>query len=415
MIDFANYAFNKSHAAAYAVVAYQTGYLKVHYPVEFMAALMGCVMGDSSQVAKYIRNCAEMKIEVLPPDVLESGKKFTVIDGKIRFGLMAVKNVGEGVVDAILRLRKELRPKDIFEFMNRIDIQDINKKAIESLIKAGAFDSLNENRAQHLAVYEPLIESAQSDSRKTIAGQLSLFRENTEAMNGCGIAARFPKVANFTKNILIAMEKEMLGVYITGHPLEDYGERIERIETLTAEDLTHGGDEESIHNTVRDGMPVTLAGMVSGKRILLTKKNTQMAFIQLEDLSGTVEVVVFPNVFERAKEFLSEDSVIVVKGTVNCREEEEPKILAEKIFLIDDYDGDALRAAVKLRIPGDMDEQETLCDMKEILEAFPGDTPVIIYLTQSRKSLKTGTNLWISPCDGFFSEIEKLVGKENIK
>ncbi|MDD2484215.1 MAG: DNA polymerase III subunit alpha, partial [Eubacteriales bacterium] len=415
MISFAEYAFNKSHAAAYAVVAYQTAYLKVHYPVEFMAALMGCVMGDSAQVAKYIRNCSEMKIEVLPPDILESGKKFTVVDGKIRFGLMAVKNVGEGVVDAILKLRQEFRPKDIFELINRIEIREINKKAIESLIKAGAFDSLNDNRAQHMAVYEALIESAQNDSRKTIAGQLSLFRENTEAMNGCGTATNFPKVSNFTKNILISMEKEMLGVYITGHPLEDYSEKIVRIETLTAEELTHVDEEGSLSTGIRDGMQVTLAGMISGKRILLTKKNTQMAFLQLEDLTGTVEVVVFPNVFERSKELLSEDAVIVVKGTVNCREEEEPKVLAEKIILIDDYDTDTLRPAVKLRIPESMDEQQTLCDMREVLEAFPGDTPVIIYLAQSKKSLKTGTNLWVSLCDGFFEEVEKLVGKENIK
>lgn len=421
MVSFAEYAFNKSHAAAYAVVAYETAYLKVHYPVEFMAALMGCVMGEAAQVAKYIRNCTEMKIEVLPPDVLESRKKFTVVDGKIRFGLMAVKNVGESVVDAIVRLREEERPKDIFEFMNRISIQDINKKAIESLIKAGAFDSLNENRAQHMAVYEPLIESAQSDCRKTITGQLSLFQENSEAMRGCGAAIQFPEVSNFPKNMLIAMEKEMLGVYITGHPLEDYGERIARIETMTSEELTRSEDDEelegadSLHEVVRDGMAVTLAGMVSGKRILLTKKNTQMAFVQLEDLHGTVEVVVFPNVFERCKSLLTEDAVIVVKGTVNCREEEDPKILADKIFLIDDYSGDRLRTAIKLRIPTELDEEATLSEMKNVLENFPGDTPVIIYLTARKKALKTGTELWVSPCDGFFSSMEELIGKENIK
>ena len=415
MIRFAEYAFNKSHAAAYAVVAYQTAYLKAHYPVEFMAALMGCVMGEPAQIAKYIQNCGEMKIDVLPPDVLESDKKFTVINGKIRFGLLAVKNVGEGVVDAILRMREDGRPRDIFEFIHRINIQDINKKAMESLIKAGAFDSMNENRAQHMAVFESLMESAQSDSRKTIAGQLSLFQENAEAMNGCGTISSFPKVGNFSKKILISMEKEMLGVYITGHPLDEYREKISRAETLTAEDLSHGGEEEEMTSSVKDGMPVVLAGMVTGRRILLTKKNTQMAFVQLEDLSGTVEVVVFPNVFEKSKGFLEEDSVIVVRGTVNCREEEEPKVLADKIMLIDDYDGEALRGAVRLRIPEDMEEEETLARVKELLEAYPGDTPVIIHLEARRKRLKTGTDLWISPDNEFYEKMGSLIGSENVK
>ena len=414
MVSFAEYAFNKSHAAAYAVVAYETAYLKVHYPVEFMAALMGNVMGEATQVAKYIRNCAEMKIEVLPPDILESDKKFTVKDGKIRFGLLAVKNVGESVVDAIIRLREELKPKDIFEFMNRISVQDINKKAIESLIKAGAFDCLNENRAQHMAVYEALIESAQSDCRKTITGQLSLFQENSEVMSACGPATRFPNVSNFTKNILITMEKEMLGVYITGHPLEDYSERIKSIQTMTTDELLNAEDDENGPAAVRDGMAVTLAGMVSGKRILLTKKNTQMAFIQLEDLQGTAEVIVFPNVFREYGSLLTDDSVIVVKGTVNCREEEAPKVLADKIFLIDDY-REPSRQTIKLRIPEEMDEEATLSEMKEILERFPGDTPVILYLTAQKKCLKTGTNLWVSPTEGFLTAVGEIIGRENIK
>lgn len=411
MESFAEYAFNKSHAAAYAVVAYQTAFLKTHYPVEFMAALMGSVMGDAEQIAKYIRNCEEMKIPVLPPSVLESDKKFTAKNGSIRFGLMAVKNVGEGVADAIIRMRKIVCPHDIFEFINNINIQEINKKAIESLIKAGAFDCLNPNRAQHMAVYENLIESAQSDSRKTVAGQLSLFHENSEVMRtgSCGVS--FPDVANFSKKLLIAMEKEMLGVYITGHPLEDYADKIKRIETVTAEELIRGEE----NNGIQDGMNVTVAGIISTKKTLITKKNNMMAFLQLEDLYGSIEVIVFPNIYEGYRDLINEDAVVVIKGTVNYKEEEEPKILANKIFSIDDYNEDSLRGAIKLRVPKDRDAKKLLQEIKIVLSQYPGDTPVKIYLTSTGKRLRTDTDLWVTPSSEFFRIMENLIGKENVK
>ncbi|MDD2215246.1 MAG: DNA polymerase III subunit alpha [Eubacteriales bacterium] len=411
MESFAEYAFNKSHAAAYAVVAYQTAFLKTHYPVEFMAALMGSVMGDADQIAKYIRNCEEMKISVLPPNVLESDKKFTAKNGSIRFGLMAVKNVGEGVVDAIIRMRKMVCPQDIFEFINNINIQEINKKAIESLIKAGALDTLNPNRAQHMAVYENLIESAQSDSRKTVAGQLSLFHENIEVMRASSCGVNFPDVTNFSKKLLIAMEKEMLGVYITGHPLEDYADKIKRIETVTAEELIHGEE----NNGIRDGMNVTVAGIISARKTLITKKNNMMAFLQLEDLYGSIEVIVFPNIYEGYRDLIDEDAVVVIKGTVNYKEEEEPKILANKIFAIDDYNEDSLRGAIKLRVPKDRDAKRLLQEIKMILSQYPGDTPVKIYLASTGKRLRTDTDLWVTPSSEFFSIMENLIGKENVK
>ena len=195
MVSFAEYAFNKSHAAAYAVVAYETGYLKAHYPVEFMAALLTSVMGDAASTAKYIRNCTEMGIEVLPPDVNESSKKFSVSDGKIRFGLMGVKNVGEGPIDAIVAAREEKgKPKDIFQLIDNIDIHQMNKKALESLIKAGALDCFDGNRAAHMAVYESLMESAQSDARNTIEGQISLFQTTAETMEENQSARKLPDV-----------------------------------------------------------------------------------------------------------------------------------------------------------------------------------------------------------------------------
>jgi DNA polymerase-3 subunit alpha len=411
MISFAEYAFNKSHAAAYAVLAYQTAYLKTYFPVEFMAALMTSVIGDSTQIAKYIRNCQEMKIAVLPPDINESGKKFSVKDGKIRFGLLGVKNVGEGVIDAIIKAREEKGvPQDIFQFINNVDIHEINKKAVESLIKAGALDCLDENRAKHLAVYESLIESSQNNSRKNIEGQLSLFQMNAESMQNSGLAGKLPDVANFSKDLLMAMEKEMLGIYLTGHPLSDYAEKIEKISTVTAEDLAHaefGGE-------LKDGMTVTMAGMVSSKKTLITKKNKMMAFLQLEDLYGTAEVVVFPNVYETALGLLKNDNVIVVRGTVNFKEDEEPKLLADRIFGINDFSGGAVSGTVKITIPEELPEAETLAQIREVILAHRGDTPVIITAAASNKKYKTKSDLWVTADESFVQTLSGLIGKENI-
>lgn len=412
MISFAEYAFNKSHAAAYAVLAYQTAYLKTYYPVEFMAALMTSVIGDSTQIAKYIRNCQEMKIDVLPPCIQGSSKKFTVQDGKIRFGLLGVKNVGEGVIEAIVKAREEKGvPKDIFQFISNVDIHEINKKAVESLIKAGALDCLNENRAKHLSVYEGLIESAQNNSRKNIEGQLSLFQMNAESMQNSGMAGKLPDVANFSKDLLMAMEKEMLGVYLTGHPLSDYAEKIEKISTVTSEDLAHA----EVNGDIQDGMTVTVAGMISSKKTLITKKNKMMAFLQLEDLYGTAEVVVFPNVYEAALNLLKNDSVIVVRGTVNFKEDEEPKLLADKIFGINDFNGGAVSGIVRITIPAEMEEAGTLAKIREIIMEHKGDTPVIITAAATNKKYKTKSDLWVNPGESFVRKLTDLIGKENIQ
>ena len=279
MVTFAQYAFNKSHAAAYAVVGYETAYLKTHYPVEFMAALMTSVMGEPKHIAKYMKNCAEMGIEVLPPSVLDSNVKFTVENGKIRFGMMAVKNVGEGVIREIIRAREEKgRATDIYRFIENLDIHEINKKAIESLIKAGAFDCISENRAQLLAVYENIIESAQNSARKNIAGQMSLFQMNSEEMEIENLTGRLPEVSNFPKEILAAMEKEMLGVYLTWHPLNEHIEHIEKLVTHTSDSLD---TDEADSGNITDGMKVTMAGIISKKKCSQQKTTNVWHFLTL--------------------------------------------------------------------------------------------------------------------------------------
>lgn len=357
MVSFAQYAFNKSHAAAYGVVAYETGYLKKHYPVEFMAALMTSVMGDTAQIARYIRNCGDMGIEVLPPCVNKSMKKFSVENGKIHFGLLGVKNVGEGAIDAMIRARTEKgEPKDIFSFINNLEISQINKKAVESLIKAGACDCLSDNRAAMLAIYESLVESAQNTAKKNIEGQMSLFDLAGESMQPEMTGGRLPDVAPFDKRIELEMEKEMLGVYLTDHPLNNYKEKMEQISTLTADDIAHlaagetglqeGGDEAASalersfardqSNELHDGMRCIMSGMIAGKKTLITKNNKMMAFLDLEDLFGLTEVVVFPNVYERCLDAIHEGSVVAIRGTLNFKEEEAPKILADDVLELEE-------------------------------------------------------------------------------
>ncbi|MEF9922444.1 MAG: DNA polymerase III subunit alpha, partial [Anaerovoracaceae bacterium] len=391
MITFAEYAFNKSHAAAYAVVAYETGYLKAFYSVEFMAALMTSVMGDARQIARYIRNCKEMGIEVLPPCVNKSKKKFSVDDGKIRFGLLGVKNVGEGAIDAIIKAREEKgAPSDIFQFVSNIEISEMNKKALESLIKAGALDCFNENRAAHLAVYESLVESAQNSARKNIAGQMSLFQISSEEMNVGDVAGKLPDVKNFNKDILLAFEKEMVGVYITDHPLNEYADKIEKLSTVSSDQLAHATEE--VDTTIKDGMSVTMCGMITSKKNLITKSNKMMAFIDLEDLVGTVEVVVFPKVYDKCQETIVEDKVVVIKGKLNFKEEEAPKLLADSIVELKRVE-DAI--TMKVKIPKDVPEKPTFEKIEKIFSENTGLIPVLIYM-QNGSIIRTKSDMCVN-------------------
>ncbi len=424
MVSFAEYAFNKSHAAAYAVVAYETAYLKTYFPVEFMAALMTSVMGDSTMIARYIRNCTEMGIEVLPPDVNESNKKFTVKNGKIRFGLLGVKNVGEGAIDAIVQARdEEGLPKDIFQFISHLDIHQVNKKAMESLIKAGALDSLNNNRAAHLAVYESLIESAQNDSRKNIEGQLSLFQLNAEEMDAGEKTSRLPDTANFSREVLSSMEKEMLGVYLSDHPLKEYEAQIRSLINVTSEDLIHAVDREEsgeapmADTLVFDGMRATMAGIVTHKKTLVTKNNKVMAFVDMEDLLGNVEVVIFSNVYERCSHLVKDDSLILVKGTIKFKEGELPQIQANDVLDLREVSKGAKIAAqgnlVKIRIPDEL--ENGLERIRRILLRHRGNSPVVIYLGTTGKSMKTKEDLWVNGGEAFRQEVTNLIGQENLK
>jgi DNA polymerase-3 subunit alpha len=352
MISFASYAFNKSHAAAYAVVAYQTAWLKTHYPVEFMAALMTSFMGgDGSQIARYIRNCTEMGIEVLPPCVMESEKKFSVKNGKVRFGLLGVKNVGSGAIDAILEARAAMpEMNDLRTFLENADLDHINKKAIESLILAGAFDCFCTNRAAHMAVFESLMDQVKRERQNTAKGQITLWDMGAELMEEARTEFVLPQLEDLPHMQRLNLEKEMMGIYLSGHPLDDSVSIIERVradeKTFITTDQVTFHDEESAEmeggapagnggDGLKDGDSVCLAGIITSCRTLLTKKNDTMAFAGLEDLYGSVEVIIFPSTYAQCRELIQTDSIVVVRGRLNFKEDEAPKVLASKLTAID--------------------------------------------------------------------------------
>ncbi len=453
MVTFASYAFNKSHAAAYAVLAYETGYLKKYYPVEFMAALMTSVMGDSKQVAKYIRNCVDMGIEVLPPDVNRSFKKFTVTDGRIRFGLLGVKNVGEGAIEAIVKARKSKGlPKDIFQFINNVDVSQVNKKAVESLIKAGAMSCFTENKAAMLSCFESLMESAQNEAKKNIEGQLSLFQMDMGAGSGSGmldVGGKLPDVRPFTKDVSMSMEKEMLGVYLSDHPLNDYVKQMHRLSSITCEDILRAEEDMAqgaVNTVIRDNMRCTVCGIVTTRKTQITKSGAMMAFISIEDLYGTAEIVVFPKVYEKASHLTEIDKVIRIQGVLNFKEDEAPKILADDITelvpdskagLAEDGPDDDRRAAdsasqreperpvpaapaaqpdgmIKLRIPQGMEDRITMDMVNTALKRHEGDKliAVLMYMPSGR-TLKSMMRL--EPSGSLKNQLIGLLGMDNVK
>ncbi len=416
MIDFAKYAFNKSHAAAYAVLAYETAFLKVYYPVEFMAALLTSVMGDASKIALYIRNCKEMDIKVMAPHINESELKFTVKDKKIHFGLHAIKNVGQNMIESIMNERdRGGEYKSIFDFIDRIDIHEINKKAVESLIKAGAFDGIGANRAQMIGVYEKLMEGSQSMARNNIDGQLSLF-QSMDRFTDTLREEMLPAIEEFPNKILLSMEKEMLGLYISGHPLSEYEKEISKISTINTEILMH--DEQHI----KDEMQVVLAGIIASKKNMVTRKNKMMAFITLEDLYGSVEVIVFPNVFEESIAVLKEDSIIALKGKISMKEEEVPKIIAERIVPItksheiNQGTFKKNQGRLYLKISRHLNEESTIKKINQILLRYKGNAPVVILLEASNKKIVARSENWVNiKKDELFSELREFLGEDCVK
>ena len=411
MIDFANYAFNKSHSAAYAVVAYRTAWLKHYYPVEYMAALISSVMGNTNQVSLYIQECKRLGIEMLSPDINKSYKKFTVKENKIRFGLSAVKNVGENFIRAVVSARNEGEFKGFTDFIERIvreDSQSMNKRAVESLIKCGALDSLGANRSQMIAIYEKVITGINTDRKRNIEGQSSLFDSAAAAKT----EEKLPDLKEFPQNILLTMEKEMLGIYVSGHPLEPYKDKVEKISTMNTIDILSSQDpEESGFNRIRDGSPIRLAGIVVEKKNKITKNNNMMAFITVEDLVGSIECIVFPMTYEKYSSYINEDEIIIIEGKLNLSEVDEPKLIAEKISMLKEYNTDKLYLKINT-----LENPDTFDDLKSIFSKHKGDTPVYVYNERDKTTVIADRSMWINSHDrDAISELKSYLGESCVK
>lgn len=411
MIDFANYAFNKSHSAAYAVIAYRTGWLKYYYPVEFMAAQISSIMGDTNSVSLYIQECKRLEIEILPPDINQSYHKFTVDKGRIRFGLTAVKNVGTNLITAIIKARRDgnfTSFSDFIERIERVDSSAMNKRAIESLIKAGALDSLKANRAQLLAIYEKTIEGIHADRKRNVEGQFSIFDTIEDKSNNDNL----PDLKEFPQNLLLSMEKEYLGIYVSGHPLEPYKENLDRVSNFkTAEIIADLEEDNNSVRAIRDGQKIRIGGIISETKNMITKNNKMMAFLLLEDMYGSMECIVFPQTYNKYSNLLVEDQLVVIEGRLSLSEVEDTKIICESIYPLNTNTVDK----VYLKISS-QDVTKDFKKTKEILRKYPGDTPVYIYLEKDKKSFATDKSLWIQGDNNdIIRELEALLGKDAIK
>ncbi len=381
MTEFAKYAFNKSHAAAYAVVAYQTAYLKYYYPVEFMAALMTSVKDNTGKVLSYAMTCRQMEIGILGPDVNEGFSEFSVSDGKIRFGMSAIKGIGAGVIAAIVAEReRDGKYTSMEDFMARLSSKEVNKHTIENFIKSGAFDCLGGNRRQKMLVYQSMLDNINREKKDSMAGQLSLFDMGDEDLKGANAVA-FPEVGEYDKEEYLNFEKEVLGIYVSGHPLEDYLGLMQKNCTRTSQDFQAGeeGEELGAANAV-DGETAVIGGMLVGKTIKTTKTNSIMAFITIEDLFGTVEVIVFPKDYERIKDILNPESKLFVKGRVNLEEDRGGKLICQKIIPFDQ-----IPCELWIRFPDietfQMEEEK----LYQVLLPFDGKDTVCVYAVKEKQ------------------------------
>ncbi len=402
---FAGYGFNKSHAAAYAVVCYQTGYLKAHYPTEFMAALMTSDMGNQDKIVGYFMECRDLGIKVLGPDVNESQKNFAVVDGAIRFGLAAIKNVGEGAVDSVLAIRAETGPFTSFwDFCRRVDLHKVNKRMLEGLIKAGAFDSLGAKRAQLMAMLDQAIDDGASAQREREQGQTSIFGE---ALNGDGhapvrVEPALPNLPEWDQAQRLKYERELTGFYITAHPLARYEATIHALATAT----TVGISELS------DGKEVRLCGIIATVKSMLTKKGDRMAYITLEDLQGTVEVIVFPDLFKTVGDLLAPERLVRVIGTID-RGDKGTKIRGSKIEPLAEVQTQTIKR-IHIRLAAIPEVKDQLSRLLDVFKRHPGGTSIsLTFRTDGALEAETAPlpNLMVSASEHFIADVEEVLGK----
>ncbi len=408
MIDFAKYAFNKSHAAAYAVVSYQTAWLKYYYPVEFMAALMTSVIDNPGKVAEYIYTCRQMGIDILPPDINKGVGTFSVDTGNIRYALSAIKSIGRPVIDVILKEREAGGEfKNLKDFIERMTPKELNKKTIENFIKSGTFDSLPGTRKQLITAYAGILDQVNRERKYSMTGQMSLFDMVSDEQK-TEFEIPLPDVGEYDKEAKLAFEKEVLGVYLSGHPMEEYEEKWKKNITKTTLDFQL--DEESGHTKVHDGAKETIGGIIAAKTIKYTRKNQTMAFITIEDLMGTVEVIIFPRDYEKNRLYLEEENKVFVRGRVSEEDEAPSRLICEEIIPFK-------RTKRELWLQFDSKEsfrqqEKELYDMISVSE---GEDTVVIYCKAERAMKRLGANRNVRAESGLLSRLTNYLGESCVK
>jgi len=369
---FGGYGFNKSHSAAYALIAFQTAFLKTHYTVEFMASLLTSEMQSTDGIVKYIAECRSHDLEILPPDINESDKEFTVSGLKIRFGLVAVKNVGEGAIESIVEVRKEAKFRSIFDFCERVNWNKINKRVVESLIKCGAFDSFGEYRSRTWAVLEDALDYGQRVQKERLDPQISLFEtgENQQTVN----TPQMPEIEEWDEKRRLAFEKESLGFYISGHPLTRYESVMEKFANADSASLKEFPDAKAVR----------IGGVVSNVKTIMTKKGDQMAFVTIEDLYGSIEATLFSSVYPTVSDILVEDAPILIQGNVQ-RDEKSLKLLADMLIPMEKAE-ETWTASVQLTLDNNRTDEAVLLKLHDILKRYPGSCKTFINLQDSEKT-----------------------------
>ena len=427
MIDFAKYAFNKSHAACYAVVSYQTAYLKYYYPVEFMAALMTSVIDNTSKVSEYIMTCRNMGIQVLPPDINEGQRTFSVSNGSICYALSAIKNIGGTLIDGIVSERNANGPyQNLKEFITRTAGLDINKRAIENFIKAGAFDSFQATRKQHMMIYPKFLADVSARKKDSISGEIEISAFNQDTNETTAVSynqmsfldfageeekkqfeIKLPDVGEYPKEMLLAFEKEVLGVYVTGHPLEDYVDKMKK--SITNMTIDFETNEDGVAK-VKDKQRVIVGGMITNISVKTTKYNQLMAFFTVEDMVGTVEVIVFSKAYAKYRQLITEDNKVFIKGTVSIEEEANGKVFCEEIIAFDDCP-----SQVWIRF----DDLEAYTRQKDELmknlSKFDGKEEVVLYVSKEKMQKKLPRNQGIEITDESLEALRSIYGEENVK
>ena len=408
MTDFAKYAFNESHAAAYAVVAYQTAYLKCHYPVEFMAALMTSFMEHTGKITEYIMNCRQLGIEILPPDINEGEYRFSPHNGNIRYGLAAIKGVGKPVIDEIVKEREEGgKYRSLKDFCMRLSGKSINKRTMESFIKAGALDSLPGTRKQKMSIYVNILDGVNQEKKHTMSGQMSLFdfappEEQKE------LEVTMPDVGEFDKEMILGFEKEVLGVYISGHPLEEYVTLLEKnITRKTSEFIAADGEDMP---KVKDGEKAVIGGMITAKTVKTTRTNNLMAFLTIEDLYGTIEVLVFPRDYEKYRTVMEEERKVFIQGRVTVEEDKPAKLICANVIDFDDMEKELW---IQFRTKGEYREREDA--LFALLGDYDGRDAVNIYLSEEHARKRLPNSRSTKVCPELLTKLYDMFGHDNIK